>query len=272
MTLKIRKGSNHNGTEIILPIILVWAVMFILSAVFYVFSPKSALSSNAVAFFYTVWVVMSLNYALKNKGLSALQLPGTRWLFSIIAGTALGILSVLINNQTPEFQNATLINLPFLSLFTLLITGTTAAFCEVVMIMGYYHFSLEKRLGAVLSVFITAFTWTAYHVMLLFSPGSIPSTSGGILNFIIGIFIGSMIITLITSFTKSILAAFLMNMLSNIFINWYRMSISPQDVLIADNSFPIVGCILVVAYAVGMICVQRRVAHSNTDIQENKAL
>lgn len=272
MAMKINNNMHLNEAGIIIPIVLVWAVMFILSAVLFIFSPKSAVASNSVALFYTVWVAVSLNYALKNKGLGALKLPGKRWLISILAGVAMGIFSVMGNNQTPEFRDAALIDLPFLSLFTLFVTGTIAAFCEVVMIMGYYHFSLEKRFGAVLAVLITAFTWTAYHFMLLFSPGSIPSTSGGVVNFIIGIFIGSLIITSITSFTKSILAAFMMNMISNIFINWLRMSISPQDVLIADNSFPIVGSILVIAYVAGMIYVQWRVSNRSSDIKEPNAM
>lgn len=244
-------------------VFMVWIVMFILSTILYVFSPKSQIASYSVTVFYSIWVALSLYYALRNGGLSSIGLPGKRWLVAVIMGVIIGMMSIIGNNNTPEFRNATLTRIPILSLLTLIITGSAAAFSEVMMIMGYYHFIIEKRCGMIISIIITSVTWTVFHLLLLFSPGSIPSTSGGIQNFIVGILFGSLIITITTSITKSILTAFIVNLMSNIFINWFRISVSPQDVLIADNSFPVIGIILIIMYIVGIVYVNKKATANN---------
>lgn len=57
---------------------IVWIVMFILSTILYIFSPKSQIASYSVSVFYSIWVSSSLYYAFKNGGLNSIGLPGKR--------------------------------------------------------------------------------------------------------------------------------------------------------------------------------------------------
>lgn len=270
MSKALLRFSFKPTKESVVSIFLVWSIIFAVSGIMFIFSPKSSVSNYSVAFFYAIWVGVSLLYAVRNGGLDSIGLPGKKPVIATVLGIALGVLLVTANNNTPEFNNATLIHLPFLSMVTLIVTGSLAAFCEVIMIMGYYYFSLEDSFGPIVSILMVALTWTVFHLILVFSPGSIPSTSSGLANYAVGIFIGSLVITYITYATKSILTGFLTNLLSNVFINWFRMSVSPQDVLIASNSFPALGLIMVLLCITGLFYVQKN-SHLRNSIDQKES-
>lgn len=255
---KLQAFRFEPGKETLIPAVLVAGGIVVLSILVWSFGPKSPLSAGAVTIIYSLWVAASLLFAYRVGSLSEIGLTKKRLIPAIILGVLLGALSVAGNNQTPEFQGATIVIPAFLSLLTLVVTGLTAAFCESLAIGGYLFFRLEKAFGPIVAVVGVALTALFFHLAFLFSPGSIPSVSGGIWQLVAGLFFGGVLIALGTYLTRNVIVGFLQNGLANIFINLYRLDVSPQDVLIAQNSVPWVGMLMLFGIVWGIAVVARK--------------
>jgi membrane protease YdiL (CAAX protease family) len=148
----------------------------------------------------------------------------------------------------------------------LVCTGVSAGFIEAVVFYGYFQFRLNEAFGAPAAILGTALAWTALHAAVIAIPGAGTfSAQHGVTSFLVGIFVGFLVLATAVQLTHSIWAGALPNMIANVFVNLYMLSVRPEQVIIADpRDLPIDG-LVVILVAVGLVLTRRRIAAERCD-------
>jgi len=97
------------------------------------------------------------------------------------------------------------------------------------------------------------------HAVVISIPGAGTfSAQRGVAFFLISIFAGFLMICMAVHFTQSLWAGALANMIANVFVNLYMLSVKPQQVIIADPAdLPIDGLAFILVF-LGIFLTRQR--------------
>ena len=213
----------------------------------------------AVALFYVAIYFASLSFARRQLSFASLGITGGHWLIAVIAGIVLGGGGVL--GVVQDFPGGTLIpTVGWLSILTLVCTGAYAGFVEAVVFYGHFQFRLRDAFGSPIAIIGTAFTWTVLHAVVTSIPGAGTfSAQHGVARFLISLFAGFLMICIVVQLTRSLWAGALANMIANVFVNLYMLSVKPEQVIIANpKDLPIDGLAFVLVVA-GILLTRQRI-------------
>ncbi len=214
----------------------------------------------AVAIFYVAIYFAALSFARRQQSFASLGITGGHWLIAAIAGIILGSGGVL--GVAQDFPGGTFIptTVGWLGILTLVCTGVYAGFVEAVVFFGYFQFRLRDAFGAPIAIIGTAFAWTVLHAVVISIPGAGTfSAQRGVASFLISIFAGFLVICLAVQLTRSLWTGALANMIANVFVNLYMLSVKPQQVIIADPAdLPIDGLAFILVIA-GIFLTRQRI-------------
>ncbi len=213
----------------------------------------------AVAIFYVAVYFATLSFARRQQSFASLGITGGHWLIAVIAGIILGSVGVL--GVAQDFPGGTFIpTVGWLSVLTLVCTGAYAGFVEAVLFYGYFQFRLRDALGAPIAIIGTAFAWVFLHVVVISIPGAGTfSAQHGVARFLITLCAGFLMICLVVQLTRSLWAGALANMIANVFVNLYMLSVKPQQVIIADpKDLPVNGIAFLLVIA-GIFLTRQRI-------------
>jgi membrane protease YdiL (CAAX protease family) len=216
-------------------------------------------ASIAVAIFYVAIYFASLPFARRQQSFASLGITGGHWLIAVIVGIILGSVGVL--GVAQDFPGGTFIpTVGWLSILTLVCTGAYAGFVEAVVFYGYFQFRLRDAFGAPIAIIGTAFAWMVLHAVVISVPGAGTfSAQRGVASFLIGIFAGFLMICIVVQLTRSLWAGALANMIANVFVNLYMLSVKPQQVIIADpKDLPIDGLAFILVI-MGIFLTRQRI-------------
>jgi membrane protease YdiL (CAAX protease family) len=159
------------------------------------------------------------------------------------------------------------------SILTLVCTGVSAGFIEAVVFYGYFQFRLRDAFGAPIAILSTAFSWMALHAAVISIPGAGTfSAQQGVVSFLVGIFVGFLVLCTAVQLTNSIWAGALANMIANVFVNLYMLSVKPEQVIIADpKDLPIEGLAFILVI-VGLILTRQRIKSEQSNPGDPQSL
>ncbi|MHC4477949.1 MAG: CPBP family glutamic-type intramembrane protease [Planctomycetota bacterium] len=146
------------------------------------------------------------------------------------------------------------------SILTLVCTGASAGFIEAVVFYGYFQFRLRDAFGAPVAIVSTAFSWMALHAVVISIPGAGTfSAQQGVVSFLVSIYIGFLVLCTAVQLTNSIWAGALANMIANVFVNLYMLSVKPEQVICADpKDLPVDGLVFILVI-VGLVLTRQRI-------------
>jgi uncharacterized protein YneF (UPF0154 family) len=112
----------------------------------------------------------------------------------------------------------------------------------------------------------------ALHAVVISIPGAGTfSAQHGVVSFLVGIFIGFLVLCTAVQLTNSIWVGALANIIANVFVNLYMLSVKPEQVIIADpKDLPVEGLVFILVI-VGLFLARRRIKpeHSNPGDSES---
>ena len=223
----------------------------------------------AVAIFYVAIYFASLSFARRQQSLASLGITGGHWLIAVIAGIILGSGGAL--GVAQDFPGGTFIpSVGWRSILTLVCTGAYAGIVEAVVFFGYFQFRLRDAFGAPIAIIGTACAWMVLHAVVIAIPGAGTfSAQRGVASFLISIFAGFLLICIVVQLTRSLWAGALANIIANVFVNLYMLSVKPQQVIIADpKNLPIDGLAFILVI-VGIFLTRQRIKSATlADAQE----
>ncbi len=218
------------------------------------------LAGKGVTIFYVAVYYASLSFAGRQRSLAALGITQGRWLVAIVAGIVLGSLGTL--GVIQDFPGGTLVPpCGWRSITALVCTGFSAGFIEAVVFYGYFQFRLSEAFGAPIAILGTTLAWIALHASVLAVPGAGTfSAQHGVTAFLVGIGVGFLLTATVVQLTHSVWAGALPNIMANIFVNLYMLSVRPEQVIIADpKDLPIAG-LMAVLIVLGLALTRQRIA------------
>ncbi len=213
----------------------------------------------AVAIFYVALYFACLAFACRQQSLTSVGITGGHWLVAVIAGIILGTAGA--GGVAQDFPGGTFIpTVGWLSILTLVCTGAYAGLVEAVVFYGYFQFRLREAFGAPVAIAATAFAWTVLHAVVITVPGAGTfSAQHGVAPFLIGIFAGFLLICIAVHLTRSVWAGALANMIANVLVNLYMLSVKPEQVIVANpRDLPIDGVAFILV-VVGIIWTRQRI-------------
>jgi membrane protease YdiL (CAAX protease family) len=208
---------------------------------------------------YVAIYFVTLSFARRQQSLTCLGITGGHWLIAIIIGVVLGIGGAW--GVAQDLPGGTFFpSVGWLRILTLVCTGVSAGFIEAVVFYGYFQFRLRDAFGAPIAVLGTVFSWVALHAVVISIPGA--GTFGAqddIISFLVGISVGFLVLCTAVELTNSIWAGALANMMANVYVNLYMLSVRPEQVLIADpKDLPVDGLAFILVIT-GLVLTRQRI-------------
>lgn len=217
------------------------------------------LASTGVTIFYVAVYYASLSFARRQRSFAALGITQGRWLVAVVAGIILGSLGVL--GVMNDFPGGTLVpSFGWRSITVLVCAGFSAGFVEAVVFYGYFQFRLSEAFGAPIAILGTTFAWTALHAAAIAVPGAGTfSAQHGVTTFLVSIGVSFLLITTVVQLTHSIWGGALANIIANIFVNLYMLSVRPEQVIIANPKDLPIEALMAVLVVVGLAMTRQRI-------------
>ena len=159
------------------------------------------------------------------------------------------------------------------SILTLVCIGVSAGFIEAVVFYGYFQFRMRDAFGVPIAILSTAFAWMALHAAVISIPGAGTfSAQQGVVSFLVSILVGFLVLCTAVQLTNSIWAGALANMIANVFVNVYMLSVKPEQVIIADpKDLPVEGLAFLLVI-VGLVLTQVRIKSEQRNTGDPQSL
>ncbi|MGE5672801.1 MAG: type II CAAX prenyl endopeptidase Rce1 family protein [Mycobacterium leprae] len=191
---------------------------------------------SVVAITYSIWLALALAYGYRVSSLAAVGLTSRRLLPGTVAAIAVALLGVAGSLQDPTMVGAALVLPDPPLLLAMLVTTLAAAFAEQLVFAGYLQLRMEAAFGRLAGILAYATLFTGFHVALIWLPGAVPPSGGGMTQFVGGLFAASCLVALIFTYARNVWAMALAGCVNAMLLNLYRLSVRPDEVLVADPS------------------------------------